>query len=908
MSYTQLPWENRVFRIDRECYMLFLGIDELDVKPFVRIGNSSCLDERILEVISHTVITESFTGNPFGEVGLTHDYNGRYLGEPKIVEVIKSFFNRFHVTDSEVISYSEQEEREGRDHVYFYNTGNIVVNFGDTRLFDLYAREKSDRHYNYYCSEILSIYRKNPLKWEPGSIRGKGLFRVDDNLFFFDGGKLLGLTWDRHYFKKLAQAGWDPDKLEGILVNLKPEEMEGDKSAGVMNFIKRGIAARNPMTFFSRDKSFSDKIEPLFEYVQSRDVPIQFCDISSRGKFDWNDTAGEWNNGAFSFKLADDVEVRIDEMGKTTLLFGGKKRDFSLGESIPTRIFSEKLDLGKLKNIYIDGVSKAIIYSDLIGDEVRFVREATQVVQSLFDGINKGKANLTVPQEKSFDDMKDLIGSAGKSDDKRIALFGSNCAVFLDLLSKEKGPLASKAAKAASLLRGKIIAPDRQAVSFLFVADCYREGCFYLPFKVDISSGDKARSQEMHEALIKCDKKEVDFFFSERKRLDALLAALNEGTLWRDMKKHEEAKAAAVQKKTSSSTTSTQPAKKKSPMSSPPAKESSRPVSSSKKGATRNGGSGKRWYLLLLLLLLPLLAGLGFLGYRYLSGDNSSISEFLSNEADHVFHDTAGGQKSNDSINESGLGPDGVNALVGGPNGSVDSSTQEVGDNMLSEHEVGDNALSSQEVGENTLSNQEVGETISPDNGGAKTILTGEEEVPDSSPLSESDSVVILSDDGLGDPRVVIKDTEDTLVRKPFVPDDSFIESFTIGGIQITMADIHLKANAIAVMNGYRDLGFHIVDGADPTIIEPGQELKIPGNLIYMVQSADNIWYIGARLLESEMRENTKRFEELKIQYKNAEDQGLEGTNSLITEMNRLIEGSNCENFKIAVQRWLDER
>ena len=900
MSFTQIPWENRVFRIDRECYLLFLGIDELDIKPFVRIGNSSWLNEQVLEVISHTVITESFTGNPFGEVGLTHKYRGRYLGEPKIVEVIKSFFDRFHVADPDVISYREQEEREGKDHVYFYNTGNIVVTFGEQRLFDLYAREKSDRHYNYYCSEILTIFRKNPLRWEGGSIREKGLFRVGDDLYFFDGSKLLGLKWDKNYFKKLARAGWNPDRLEGILVDLKPDEMEGDKSAGVMNFIKRGIAAKNPMTFFSRDKSFSGKIEPLFEYVQSRDVPIRFKDISAKGKFEWNGTAGEWEGDSFVFHLDDKITAKINEKGGVFLNFDGVEQDCLLPDGVPVRIYSDSPDREKLKEFYIDRTSRTLLRSEMKADDILFVKETASAVAGLFDGLRENRNQLSPPQEKSFSEMKRLLRNSGKGGDERVGIFACNCVVFLSLLSREDGPLAKKAEEAAGLLGKTFPPPRQQADDFLFSANCYGDGCFYLPYKLDISAGDRKKAADMHEALLQCDKKEVDFFFSERKRLEAILNALNEGTLWEDMKKYEESlaedKSAAKKTASSSSSSSSDSASMAKPASSftQTGTASFSGPSTARPGAASS--KGKKWPLIGLLLLL--LALLGLLGYDYFGrGDKSFVRRnFLSRDNEPVSE--SGTQSQGHSVQNQKGDPSDSGTPAGSQaaeraDGGVDGEDAAPGN--------GDSAVNGNNQNSAGASSGDRADSGS----SGERVLTGREDVPDSSPLSGGDAEIIPSENGTDSPEVKFIDTEDTIVTKPFVMDNDFLDDFTVGGIRITMADIHLKANAISVMNGYRDLGFHVVDGADPTIIEPGLILKIPGDLVYKVKPDDNIWYIAARLLESELAEHTNIFEKLKNEYSNSYEKGLD-VSPYIKEMNELIETSNCENFRKEVQSWLD--
>jgi hypothetical protein len=867
MSFSHFPWKNRVFRIDRECYLLFLGIDELDVKPFIRIGNSSWLDERVLDVISHTVITESFTGNPFGEVGLTHHYHGRYLGEPRIVEVIKSFFNRFHVADPDIVSYREQEEREGRDHVYFYNTGNIVVSFGGQRLFDLYAREKADRHYNYYCSEILSIFRKNPLKWDGGSLKGKGLFRAGENLFFFDGSRLLGLKWDRNYFKTLAGSGWDPDKMEGILVSLKPEEMEGDKSAGVMNFIKRGIAARNSMTFFSREESFSGKIEPLFEYVRSRDVPIKFQDISAGGQFEWNGTKGEWNDGNFTFALGRDIAASLDSSGDAEIRFGEKRADCHLPDRVPAVIHPEEPGADKLKNLYVDSVAQALLKFEPAGKQATFVRASLPVMQALSEGAGQGDFILTLPQSKAVSEYKRIIRSLGQNEETSLILYASNCASFLEIIAGEGGFVSGEAREMADLLKKRTARPGEQAGDFLFSAHYYRTGCFYLPYKLDISPGDRAKAAEMHEALTQCDKREVDLFFSERKRLEAILTSLSEGTLWEEMRRAEKQEAEAVPPERGSSSPGTSGA---GTISSP----ASGQTPSGGEGPGRSAGSAggrkrRRLWPLLILALLLLGSGL-FIGYSRISGGGISLPGVARNGSAPSSMPAAEG---------SGGKPDGV------------------------QDPDGDGAA-------NTGRDGGVGRTDSPSGEGTPPQGIDEEareSVPDTSPLSDKDSLIIppASENEL--PQVVIRDTEQTLVRKPFVPSETFLESFIVGGIQITMADIHLKANAIAVMNGYRDLGFHVVDGKDPTIIEPGLVLRIPGSLSYTVVRDDNIWYIAARLLESELIQYSESFEKLKSAYDKEKGSGGSGEEA-VKEMEKLVDNSNCENFRKKVHDWLNSR
>ena len=64
MEKSSYPSGKRIFRIDDECYIIYLGTGSDDIKPFLRIGNSKNLDDKITSNIYNIVITESYTGNP----------------------------------------------------------------------------------------------------------------------------------------------------------------------------------------------------------------------------------------------------------------------------------------------------------------------------------------------------------------------------------------------------------------------------------------------------------------------------------------------------------------------------------------------------------------------------------------------------------------------------------------------------------------------------------------------------------------------------------------------------------------------------------------------------------------------------------------------------------------------------
>jgi len=84
--------EERIFHIDDECYLFYLGSDRDDDRPFARIGNSIKLTGNVISNISSIIITDSITGDPLLEpVNINPDNINalRYVGDKKTVSAIK---------------------------------------------------------------------------------------------------------------------------------------------------------------------------------------------------------------------------------------------------------------------------------------------------------------------------------------------------------------------------------------------------------------------------------------------------------------------------------------------------------------------------------------------------------------------------------------------------------------------------------------------------------------------------------------------------------------------------------------------------------------------------------------------------------------------------------------------------
>ena len=58
---------SRVFHVDQECYVLYLGAHWDDYKPFLRLGTSVHLPVGLPPIVSTIVVPDVLTGSPLDE-------------------------------------------------------------------------------------------------------------------------------------------------------------------------------------------------------------------------------------------------------------------------------------------------------------------------------------------------------------------------------------------------------------------------------------------------------------------------------------------------------------------------------------------------------------------------------------------------------------------------------------------------------------------------------------------------------------------------------------------------------------------------------------------------------------------------------------------------------------------------
>ncbi|MFW5795572.1 MAG: hypothetical protein ACOCV0_00075 [Alkalispirochaeta sp.] len=262
---------SRVFRIDEECYVLYMGSEERGVRPFLRIGTSRFLPEQIKRHIGSVVITDHLTGDFTLEAdsldARTH-HGTRYVGTRDVVNAIKGYVH------DEKIPYQElepvQEERPGEGgQVLFFENGNIRIFLDGHRLFDLNERERHDRHRVFRLRRINDIVTASRGSYRSRDFEGSG-FVVDDDysVLTFSGGTLF-------LNRELGDGGLHRWAHWGIPISLVVGPEHPEFSPGILDLYKYRITEGIAIPDFSAGGGRRNTVSDEFGIFAATGCPVK---------------------------------------------------------------------------------------------------------------------------------------------------------------------------------------------------------------------------------------------------------------------------------------------------------------------------------------------------------------------------------------------------------------------------------------------------------------------------------------------------------------------------------------------------------------------------------------------------------------------------------------------------------
>ncbi len=232
-DYGRRP-ERRVFHVDSECYVVYVGRTPSDYRPFVRIGNSKELPENVKSLINSIVVSDAFPGSPLVEqhnLDLRRSSDFRYVGDPKTVDRFKSFLQHREIPAEGYQTVADESPDDSGAYVYFYEDANIRLKMDHRAVFDLAKRAKEDLHYSERVEQISHALRRDPVRTGPDSLQGLGCMVAGGEVYLFQNGATAAVGPHSEYYRDLALAGVDPDTLHLVITE--------DPGEGLVRLFKR---------------------------------------------------------------------------------------------------------------------------------------------------------------------------------------------------------------------------------------------------------------------------------------------------------------------------------------------------------------------------------------------------------------------------------------------------------------------------------------------------------------------------------------------------------------------------------------------------------------------------------------------------------------------------------------------
>ncbi len=304
--------DERVFRLDDECYIVYIGKDREDYKPFLRIGTTEELPEEIRSLVYSVVVADTFPGSPIIERENFSKLVGteiRYVGDPQTVERYKKFLRHSELPAAAFEDNGLEKMEEAGVFVYFYDDGNIRIKLDNRELLDLKKREDRDVHYPKRCRIVREQWSKNPYRLTQKELAGPGFIAVAGVNYLFSGNRITALSLPDSYFMDLAGVGVDPDRVTTVITK--------DTNEGLLRLFKRARERSVGLRILTSNTSNVKATADLFKADGPLKVDAEVAKLSESKA-----TAA----GDFRFSPASSGGLAVQEQGlPVSLYFGSGK-------------------------------------------------------------------------------------------------------------------------------------------------------------------------------------------------------------------------------------------------------------------------------------------------------------------------------------------------------------------------------------------------------------------------------------------------------------------------------------------------------------------------------------------------------------------------------------------------------
>jgi len=824
----------RVFHIDHECYLIYLGSTHTEYRPFLRIGNSPKLPEEIKKYVSTVLVTDNYTGNPFLEhenVELPLNGETRFVGDPLRIERLKQFLNEKNLPVAEYeYETVESPPQKGKSIVFFFKSGNLHVHHNGDELFNLRQREVEDHHFVYLAERISSFVKDNPLRYLSRVFNNPGFILVEQNLYLFHEGRLGIVHIPADFPWALSRAGIDPDLLQWCIEDRFEE--------GILHKLKRSVAIKKELRVASHR---IEQLRSAINLFSGGGTSLFAVEPDASGCFHLQGFrfCGEAFSVEFPFSLGISFPITsIASEGNRVLQKALEEKGLPVGVRIvgkvPYRFFTTPLPSpGSLLLSYGIDLAKNCA-------EVGHVQEQDWwrgLVSSLTQIQEQWKKSA--PRLSSFDVLEPLFKpdlSLGETEEILPYLLWNLETIcrLIDPAAMGRGSLSERLRKKARNRTLFHLPEDRQGCIPL-VGDCWiLPNGGHLFYQVEgrlspLKLLQAGRSLENLEKLRASLEKE-SFFVQERERLSRFLEQLHQVPPKRIRKPVASPSTAATQ---SATTETFQPPEPETSIRS----SSVHPVPSTPSAST---------------LAAPEVATKEKLQPQKtpLSARASESTPFegtSKTRSTGIFHRRGGIYAVGVlvlggiivALWQFGLLPS-VKGTMRGGSEPIEKTAQVEKQELSASREV---SKELQDIGEQrekgvSATQKEGPPQIGHESGSAPSKETLE--VREASPIPSRQQTSTQA--GLGETK----------------PSEALPSTYTadippLGAIQITVLDVFYLVNEIADTNGYRRLDSPKDLRPDPNWIYPGNRFKLPDASTYVVKRGDTLWHITTRYIEEEV-------------------------------------------------------
>ncbi len=217
--------EDRLFIIDRECYIIFTGTALTDERPFIRLGNFIDLPVEIIPQIENIVITDFLVGNPAFEqfnIDVRTLSQNRYIGSLPVVSRYLDFQKVFglDLKNAKIVDvekdvpfiHNKKELKDAESFIgIFYTNGNFKIHHQKKFLLDLARETAAAFDEKKLMDRLIGSTR------ESGRYDGDGMVIIAQTPFFYKNGSFTPYHFPKHFLEDFSRLSIDPSRIGEVI-------------------------------------------------------------------------------------------------------------------------------------------------------------------------------------------------------------------------------------------------------------------------------------------------------------------------------------------------------------------------------------------------------------------------------------------------------------------------------------------------------------------------------------------------------------------------------------------------------------------------------------------------------------------------------------------------------------------